>query len=175
VVVDDEERYPGFRAFVAARSSALARTAFLLTGDAQAAEDLLQEALARVAGRWRRVVAGGDPEPYVRRVIYTVHVSRWRKHRGREWSGAVPDGPVGPDLAELSAGRLTVRSALDDLTPKQRAVIVLRFYEDLTERQAADVLGVSISTVKAQTVDALIRLRRHPERLLDIEPEEVTS
>lgn len=171
----DDERYPGFRAFVAARSPALSRTAFLLTGDRHAAEDLLQEALARVAGRWRRVVAGGDPEPYVRRVIYTVHVSRWRQHRGRESTAAVPDGPGDHDLAEQSTGRLMLHSALDELTSKQRAVIVLRFYEDLTERQTADVLGVSISTVKGQTADALVRLRKHPERLLDVDPEEVRS
>ena len=154
----EDERYPGFREFVAARSGALSRTAFLLTGETHAAEDLLQEALARVASRWRRIVAGGDPEPYVRRVIYTVHVSRWRRHRGREVSGIGPDRSTGVDLADRSAARLTVGSALDRLTAKQRAV-----------------LGVSISTVKAQTADALARLRQHPEHLLEPDSDEVRS
>jgi RNA polymerase sigma-70 factor (sigma-E family) len=151
----------------------LSRTAFLLTGDQHVAEDLLQESLARVAARWRRIVAGGDPEPYVRRVIYTVHVSRWRKHRGRESVDGVPDRATGVDLAEHSTRRLTVSSALDHLTAKQRAVVVLRFYDDLTERETAAVLGVSISTVKAQTADALARMREHPERLLALDPDEV--
>jgi RNA polymerase sigma-70 factor (sigma-E family) len=173
--VGDDDRYPGFRAFVAARSVALSRTAFLLTGDSHAAEDLLQEALARVAGRWRRVIAGGDPEPYVRRVIYTVHVSRWRRQRGRELPGDVPDRSGRADLAEQSAGRLTVRSALDELTPKQRAVIVLRYYDDLTERETAALLGVSVSTVKAQTADALARLRKRPELLVDTHAQGVRS
>jgi len=158
----DDERYPGFREFVAARSAALLRTAFLLTGDAHAAEDLLQDALVRTAGRWRRVVAGGDPEPYVRRVLYTAHVSSWRRHRGREVSQPVPDSGTRSDVAAEAAGRIAMADALAALTPKQRAVIVLRYYEDLTERQTADLLGVSVSTVKAQASDALARLRLQP-------------
>ncbi len=73
--------YDGFRAFVASRSAALARTAYLLTGDRHLAEDLLQEALARVAARWDRVAAAGDPEPYVRRVLYTCAVYGFRRRR----------------------------------------------------------------------------------------------
>ena len=152
----DAERYPGFHEFVAARSVALARTAYLLTGNAHAAEDLVQEALARVVGRWRSIAANGDPEPYVRRVLYTVHVSRWRRTR-RDRDVQVP--PVGPDEAETVTRRLALREALDRLTPRQRAVLVLRYYEDLTEREAAAVLGVSISTVKSQAADALAKLR----------------
>jgi len=74
----------GFTAFVRARSAALGRTALLLTGDRQLAEDLLQEALSRTASRWEEVVAGGDPEPYVRRVLYTCAVDGWRRRRVRE-------------------------------------------------------------------------------------------
>lgn len=150
------ERYPGFHDFVAARSVALARTAYLLTGDHHAAEDLVQEALSRVVLRWSSVVAKGDPEPYVRRILYTVHVSRWRRLRAHPV--AHPPRPA-PDEAEHATWRVALGAALDRLTPKQRAVLVLRFYEDLTERQAAAVLGVSVSTVKSQTAQALLRLR----------------
>lgn len=152
----EAHRYPGFHEFVAARSAALSRTAYLLTGDPHAAEDLVQESLARVTGRWRSIVAKGDPEPYVRRVLYTVYVSGWRRQRRQPLSRPV----VGPDEAETTTRRLALRAALDRLTPKQRAVLVLRYYEDLTERQAAEVLGVSVSTVKSQSADALARLRQ---------------
>jgi DNA-directed RNA polymerase specialized sigma24 family protein len=123
----------GFTSFVRARSAALGRTAQLLTGDRQLAEDLLQEALTRVAARWEKVCAGGDPEPYVRRVLYTCAVDGWRRRRPLEVLGEVP--------------------------PRQRAVLVLRFYEDATEVQAAQLLGCSVSTVKSQTRHALARLR----------------
>jgi RNA polymerase sigma-70 factor (sigma-E family) len=155
-VVDSSQA--GFTAFVGARSAALGRTAFLLTGDRQLAEDLLQEALIRVAGRWPKVVAGGDPEPYVRRVLYTCAVDGWRRTRPVELLGDVPDAPGGDD-AESATRRLILRDALTRLTPHQRAVLVLRFYEDLTEVQAAAALGCSVSTVKSQTRHALGRLR----------------
>ena len=153
----DQQRYPGFHEFVAARSSALSRTAYLLTGDPHAAEDLVQEALARVVGRWKSIAAKGDPEPYVRRVLYTLHVSRWRHVRRHP---ITPAPPAGRDEAETATRRVVLRLALDRLTPKQRAVLVLRYYEDLTERQAAELLGVSVSTVKSQTADALAKLRQ---------------
>ncbi len=83
--------YDGFRAFVGSRSAALARTAYLLTGDVHLAEDVLQEALARAAVRWDRVAAAGDPEPYVRRVLYTCAVDGFRRRRVLEtvkpWRG----------------------------------------------------------------------------------------
>jgi RNA polymerase sigma-70 factor (sigma-E family) len=150
------DRYPGFHEFVAARSVALVRTAYLLTGNQHAAEDLVQEALSRVVVRWRSVVAKGDPEPYVRRVLYTTHVSRWRHVRAHP-----ADQPprAAFDEAEDATWRVVLGSALDRLTTKQRAVLVLRYYEDLTARQTADVLGVSVSTVKSQTAQALLRMR----------------
>lgn len=146
----------GFAAFVQARSAALSRTALLLTGDRHLAEDLLQEALTRTASRWAKVVAGGDPEPYVRRVLYTCAVDGWRRKRPREVLVDVPErAAAGPDTDR----RLVLQSALARLTPHQRAVVVLRFYEDRTEVQAAAELGVSVSTVKSQTRVALERLR----------------
>ena len=150
------DRYPGFHEFVAARSVALVRTAYLLTGNQHAEEDLVQEALSRVVVRWRAIVATGDPEPYVRRVLYTVHVSRWRHIRAQP---VVHSPRPGLDEAEGATWRVVLGQALDRLTPKQRAVLVLRYYEDLTERQAASVLGVSVSTVKSQTAQALLRMR----------------
>jgi DNA-directed RNA polymerase specialized sigma24 family protein len=114
----------GFRAFVAARSAALARTAYLLTGDRQLAEDLLQEALTRVAGRWDRLAAAGNPEPYVRRVLYTCAVDGWRRKRPVEVLDGTPRELAGPgDAAELVARRVVLRDALARLTPHQRAVL----------------------------------------------------
>ena len=151
-----DERYPGFHEFVAARSPSLARSAYLLTGDAHAAEDLVQEALARVTGRWRAIAATGDPEPYVRKVLYTVFVSRWRRERRRPLD---PHAAEGPDEAEEITSRIALRRSLARLSARQRAVLVLRFYEDLTVAETAAVLGVSTSTVKSQTADALANLR----------------
>jgi RNA polymerase sigma-70 factor (sigma-E family) len=151
-----------FEAFVRERSAALARTAYLLTGDRHLAEDLLQDTLARVAERWRVIVRGGDPEPYVRRMLYTRAIDGWRYRRRREAVTARPEQPElqSPgDGAEAIARRLVLRDALARLTPRQRAVLVLRFYEDHSEARTADLLGCSVNTVKSQTRHALSRLR----------------
>jgi RNA polymerase sigma-70 factor (sigma-E family) len=154
------DRYEGFDAFVAARGAALMRTASLLTGNRVAAEDALQEALTRVAVRWPKVVRGGAPEPYVRRVLYTVVVDDWRRRRGVEVEpGDAPDRTDGADVAHNVSSSLVLKDALQRLTPRQRAVLVLRYYDDLTEVQTADALGCSVSTVKSQTKHALARLR----------------
>lgn len=157
----------GFRAFVTARSGALARTAYLLTGDRHLAEDLLQEALGRTAGRWDRLVAGGDPEPYVRRILYTCAVDGWRRRRPVEVLGAAPVELPVPDGSDAVDRRVVLRDALARLTPHQRAVLVLRFYEDRTEVQTADLLACSVSTVKSQTRHALARLRVLAPELAD--------
>jgi RNA polymerase sigma-70 factor (sigma-E family) len=150
----------GFHDFVVARRSSLTRVAFLLTGDQAAAEDLVQEALIEAARRWRRLSAGGDPEPYVRRVLYTKHVDRWRRVGRREIHRfAEPPERAGGDESVAVDNRVVLREALARLTPRQRAVLVLRFYEDRTERQTAEVLSCSVSTVKSQTRLALRRLR----------------
>ena len=132
----------------------------MLTGDAHAADDLLQEALTRVAGRWRRVAASGDPEAYVRRVLYTTHVSWWRRRRSQTALVSGGEEPRRVDEAEGATQRLLLESALTQLTSKQRAVLVLRYYEDLTEASTAALLGVSVSTVKSQAAHALARLRQ---------------
>lgn len=170
-----------FETFVDERGPALLRLAWLLCADADAAEDLVQEALVKVLPRWRRIVAGGAPEPYVRSVIRTTFVDGWRRRRLREVlvdddTALLVPGTT-PDPAVHVAVRLAVQSALLRLTPRQRAVLVLRFYEDLTEAATARELGCSVSTVKSQTRHAIGRLRVLAPELADLfdqpHPEEV--
>ena len=159
--------WTSFDTFVRARSATLARTAYLLTGDRQLAEDLLQDAFTTLADRWRAVVRRGDPEPYVRRILYTKAVDGWRarKRRPEVLCDGSESGQLWPELrspgddAETVTRRIVLRDALSRLTPHQRAVLVLRFYEDRTEAEAAMLLGCSVNTVKSQTRHALGRLR----------------
>ncbi|MEV4475844.1 SigE family RNA polymerase sigma factor [Nonomuraea sp. NPDC049504] len=151
------DRHDGFREFVLVRQQALMRTAYLLTGDAHLAEDLLQSVLAKVVGKWGKLARGGNPEAYIRKSLVNQYTS-WRRRPRRELPSAeVPQGGVSHDDATLD--RIVLRQALARLGPKQRAVIVLRFWEDMTEAQAAEVLGCSIGNVKSQTHRALARLR----------------
>lgn len=157
-----------FRDFFQARIVALSRVAYLLTGDAHLAEDLLQQALIRVASHWERVLAKGDPEPYVRKVLYHQHISWWRRRRRELASaGEVPE-PVEADHASAVAVSLSLRQALARLAPRQRAVLVLRFYEDLSEEQVAAALGCSVNTVKSQARDALKRMRAFAQELQEV-------
>ncbi len=143
--------------FVTASSPRLLRTAYLLTRDWAAAEDLLQTALMKAWFAWRRL--DGEPEAYVRRIIATTYVS-WRRRR---WSseishGELPESPSADATAAVDE-RSRLWSALGRLPARQRAVLVLRFYEDLTEQQVAATLGVAVGTVKSQTAKALTKLR----------------
>jgi RNA polymerase sigma-70 factor (sigma-E family) len=143
-----------FDAYVAARYPSLLRTAYLLTGHHQDAEDLVQTALVKAVGAWKRIE--DSPDAYVRRILVNENVSRWRRHKGREvLTERTPEGAVASEPDDTIA----LRDALAGLAPRQRAVIVLRYYEDLTERETADVLGIAVGTVKSQTRDALVRLR----------------
>ncbi|MDG4807021.1 SigE family RNA polymerase sigma factor [Micromonospora sp. WMMD1120] len=155
-----------FQEFVAHRTPALSRTAYLLTGDHQLAEDLLQSALARTYRHWRRI-SDGNPEAYVRRAMYHQQVSWWRRRRPTERLEAEPTERSGDDHSDATALRLSVVAALRGLTPRQRAVIVLRFYEDLTEAEAAEVLGCSVGTVKRHGHEAIRRLRATALDLVD--------
>lgn len=143
-----------FEEYVAARMSSLLRTAYLLTGHHQDAEDLVQVALVKVVPHWKRIA--DYPDPYVRKVLVHESVSRWRRRRWREvHTDRLPDAPTqGP-----GTDRVVLQQALSLLAPRQRAVIVLRYYEDLTERETASMLGVSLGTVKSQARDGLARLR----------------
>jgi RNA polymerase sigma-70 factor (sigma-E family) len=159
--------FEGFREFVHGRGPALTRTAYLLTGDRAAAEDLVQSALVKTAARWRSVVDHGNPEAYVRRVMMNDHVSWWRRWGRRE-------APA-PDLSERSYGdesdaaarRLDLASALARLPARQRAAVVLRFYEDRSVSETAAILNCSVGTVKSQTADALASLRRLVPTMID--------
>ena len=147
---------PEFSAFVAVRSTALLRTAYLLTGDHAAAEDLLQTALAKCWKRWSRIE---EPEPYVHATMLNTYLS-WR---ARRWSGEVPTGElpehkVGDRTGEADE-RAFVLDALRRLPRRQRAVVVLRYFEDLSEAETARLLGVNVGTVKSQCSKALAALR----------------
>lgn len=153
------DRNGELREFVSARGAALSRAAFLLTGDLNDAEDLVQETYVVMVRQWRRIDSS-HPEPYVRRIMYTRFVDGWRRRHLVELPTATPSDTGDPlDESGLVVDRLTLRDALLCLTPRQRAVLVLRFFEDMTEAQAADALGVGTSTVKSQTRVALQRLR----------------
>ncbi|WP_253671158.1 SigE family RNA polymerase sigma factor [Streptoalloteichus tenebrarius] len=149
-----------FGDFVRHRSQALLRTAYLLCGgDQHAAEDLLQEVLERVYARWRRI--RGDAEPYVRAALANAAANRWRRRARR-----VREAPLesAPDPAtrgheDAVADRDRVVSALSQLPPRMRAVLVLRFFDDLSEAQTAAALGCGLGTVKSQTSRGLARLR----------------
>ncbi|MGY0233772.1 SigE family RNA polymerase sigma factor [Longispora urticae] len=155
-------RDEGFREFVTSCAPALSRTAYLLTGDHHLAEDLLQSALANCHRHWRRI-RHDNPAGYVRRAMHREHISWWRRRRPPERLLGEPDpGHAAPgDLAEQAALRLTMTGALAVLTARQRAVVVLRFYDDLTEAETARVLGCTVGTVKRHGHDALARLRAH--------------
>ncbi len=153
----------GFAQFVAARQRALQRTARLLTGDWALAEDLVQTALARSWPRWERIRRRDDPEIYVRRVLVNTWAS-WsrRKWRGEHASQALPDRPAPGDVAAEVAVRMSVDSALGSLTSRERAVLVLRVFDDLSEAQVAQVLGCPVGTVKSTMARATARLRDDP-------------
>jgi RNA polymerase sigma-70 factor (sigma-E family) len=168
-VVDEE----GFREFVRARLPRLSRAAYLLAGGHAQAEDLLQGALIKAALHWSKVAAAGDPEAYIRKILYHEHVRTWRRRRFLEHSTAdVPDRAAAGDETDRAVLRMVLEQALAKLTPRQRAVIVLRYFEDLSEAVTAQVMGTSVGTVKSQTSHALARLRvLAPELAGDIETE----
>src|SRR5436190_15307326 len=123
------DREVELREFVSARGRALSRTAYLLTGDHQAAEDLVQETYVVLVRRWQKSGAL-DPEAYVRRILYSRFVDGWRRRRVSEFPWAAPPDTPGGDEAGTATDRLTLQTALGRLTHRQRAVLVLRFYED---------------------------------------------
>jgi RNA polymerase sigma-70 factor (sigma-E family) len=157
-----------FARFVDQRQRALLRSAWLLTGDWALAEDLVQTALARTWLRWERITRQDDPEIYVRRVLMSTWIN-WsrRKWRGERAAVELPDGPAPGDLEAEAVTRVAVRGALGCLTGRQRAVLVLRVFDDLTEAQTAQVLGCAVGTVKSTMSQALSRLRAD-RRLADL-------
>lgn len=160
MITDDEA---GFAEFVAARQVALSRTAYLLTGDHHLAQDLVQAALMEAAKHWRRIHT--SPEAYVRRAMYHQNISWWRRRRVAESALGGHDGAAPAVDSDL---RLTLDQALARLTPKQRTVLVLRYYEDLTEVETARALSLSTSTVKSTNRQALARLRTLAPELAEL-------
>ena len=145
--------YADFEEFVVARRTALLRTAYLLTGDHHDAEDLVQSALIKVVPKWPRIQ--DRPEPYVRKVLARESVNRWR---GRRWREVTTDG-VPETVHHDSTDRVALLEDLRTLSPRQRAVLVLRYFDDLTEADTAAALGISVGSVKSYAREALARLR----------------
>ena len=149
-----------FSEFVEARSSSLFRTAYLMVGDHQLAQDLLQEALVKTLIAWPRLQDHDNVEAYTRRIIVTTSIS-WRRRRSfhERPSETLPESRPAPDAAEATVTHDAVVAALLTVPPRQRAAIVLRYYQDLTETQTAEVMGCSVGTVKSQVSAGLKRLR----------------
>ncbi|HEU4629290.1 MAG TPA: SigE family RNA polymerase sigma factor [Gemmatimonadaceae bacterium] len=159
------QRDADFTAYLAARQPALLRTAYLLTGDEHSAEDVVQSALARLYLAWDRVQHAESPDAYVRRAIINEATSWWRRawRRREVASDVLPDVAVTPELGGPDGTQ--VWRLVRDLPPRQRAVIVLRYYEQLSETEIADILGISRGTVKSQASRALAALRMHAPEL----------
>lgn len=159
----------GFVDFVVARGPALHRTAVLLTRQEQAAEDLVQIALAKAWQSWARI--DGNHEAYVRAIIVNEFASTWRRRwRGELSTADLPELP-GDDLGDGASTRQSLMAALATLPPRQRAVVVLRFFHDYTEAATAEAMGTSIGTVKSQTFKALAALRICEELREDADPD----
>jgi RNA polymerase sigma-70 factor (sigma-E family) len=152
-----------FESFVRARRRSLMRSAYMLTGDQFLAEDLVQTALARTHKAWGRLADPANADAYTRKVMYHIQVSWWRRNRVPESvtdTSPEPRPTGGPGEATGLTNKMTIHSALLKLSEKQRAVLVLRFFEDRTEAETADILDVAVGTVKSQTSKALAKLRQ---------------
>ncbi|MFI7645950.1 SigE family RNA polymerase sigma factor [Micromonospora sp. NPDC049460] len=151
---------PTFEEFVTARGGALLRFALMLTGDRHQAEDLVQSVLAKAYVRWARVAGMSRPEAYLKQVLVNENLRWWRRLSSRELPVAAPgDGAAGPDAAGSHAARDAAWALLRRLPRRQRAVLVLRYYEDLSDTQIAEVLGCAPATVRSQAARALATLR----------------
>ena len=150
---------PAFREYVTARRRSLLRTAYLLTGNVADAEDLVQSALAKTYSAWDRIQDMGALDGYVRRAIVNTHISWWRGRRMEELpTDEIPDQAVADHAADSDLQH-TLRQAVDRLPERMRAAVLLRYYEDMTEAEVADVLGVSLGTVKSTVARAVAKLR----------------
>ncbi len=148
-----------FDEFVRARSPGLLRAAYLLTGDSQLAEDLVQNALVKTSLAWRRLERQENADAHARRVLYNQQVSWWRRRRVQEVLDDTVPEPAASDVYGGVDLRLSLRAALLALPTRQRAVIVCRYFDDLSEAETAEVLDMAIGTVKSQAHRALAALR----------------
>ncbi len=168
----DEE----FAEWMAARQQRLLRTAYLLTGDVHAAEDLVQTALAKVYLAWDRVSAAQSVDAYARKILVNEHTSMWRRlwrHRETVSDTSSYDVPVA--ATEYDGVTATLWEAVTGLPDRQRAVVVLRYYEQLSEKEAAEALGVTVGTIKSQSSRALDTLRERLGARTDLAGWEATS
>jgi RNA polymerase sigma-70 factor (sigma-E family) len=150
---------PEFRDYVRSRSRALLRTAYLLTGNMADAEDLLQSALAKTYLAWDRIEDRGALDGYVRRALVNTHISWWRRRRLEEYpTDEIPDQAV-VDHSVSSELQESLRRAIDRLPQRMRAAVMLRYYDDMSEAEVAEVLGVSLGTVKSTVSRAVAKLR----------------
>jgi len=147
-----------FGEFVAEALPGLLRFGHVLTGDPLEAEDLVQEALARSLRRWR-CIRGDNAVPYVRRAMINTHLSRWRSWQARVRVGSLPDGCADDPWLRRSDDWDEMRRALASLPPRQRTVLVLRYYEDLPDAAIADLMGCAPVTVRSQAARGLATLR----------------
>ncbi len=155
-----QDRDAEFSAYMAARQPSLLRTAYLLTGDRHAAEDLVQTALAKLYLSWDRVQRRELVDGYVRRIMVNENNSLWRRAwKRREVTTDLLPEREAPVVPADDGGSAALWEFVQTLPRKQRAVIVLRYYEDLSEAETADVLGISVGTVKSQASRALAGMR----------------
>lgn len=151
-----------FAAFVAGVQGGLQRTAWLLTGSWEEAEDLVASSLAKVWRHWDRVSVANNRDAYARRVLMNVFLSSRRRLWRLERPHAAPEPPAADDPSDSVAMRATIEAALVQLSARQRAAVVLRFFDDMSEAQVADVMGCRVGTVKSTTAKAVARLRVTP-------------
>jgi RNA polymerase sigma-70 factor (sigma-E family) len=168
-----EARDAAFTAYLAGRQPALLRTAYLLTGDRHQAEDVLQTALAKLYLSWDKVRDRGALDGYVRRILVNETTSLWRRpwKRREHATDLVPEGRPHHDTYD-DGTRDALWQVVQTLPRRARAVVVLRYYEQLTEAETADVLGITVGTVKSQTSRALATLRERTPAVLDPREEE---
>jgi RNA polymerase sigma-70 factor (sigma-E family) len=160
----DRELRTEYEAYVRVRAPAMLRFAYLMERDRGAAEDLLQSAFIKLYGAWPRIDRDLGPDAYLRRIIATTHAGRWRRKRVREIPAEqLPEVPDPAEPTASVADRHLLWTAVGRLPRMQRAVVVLRWYEDLPEAEVARVLGISLGTVKQHNHRALRALRLDPE------------
>ncbi len=163
-----DAQWTDFHEFVLARGRSLLHSAYLLTGNLADAEDLVQSALAKTYQAWDRIEDLKAVDGYVRRAIVNTHISWWRRRKIDEYpTDDLPDQPIA-DSTGTSELHDTLQRAIDRLPHRMRAAVVLRFYEDMTEAEVADVLGVSQGTVKSTVSRAVAKLRGDAELLSDL-------
>jgi RNA polymerase sigma-70 factor (sigma-E family) len=152
-----------FREFMHARWPTVVRLAYGLTGDQGHAEDVAQAAFARAYASWPRVRRAGDPDAYVRQIVVNENRNRFRRHRVTERLTDAPPEAAAADVVRRYDDRSVLIGALQRLGPRQRAVIVLRYWLDLTEHETAASLNCSVGTVKSQASRGLAMLRQDTE------------